>query len=57
MDKVFLEREARVVVGAALKMKDGKISSFDETSGDTQSNPTKQLTTDCVKDVSAECQK
>jgi autotransporter-associated beta strand protein len=55
--KIFLEREARVVVGAALKMKDGKISSFNETAGDIKSNASKKLTTDCMKDNSEECQK
>jgi autotransporter-associated beta strand protein len=57
MDKVFLEREARVVVGAALKMKDGKISSFDESTGDSKSNAGQSLTTNCMKDISEECQK
>jgi autotransporter-associated beta strand protein len=57
MDKVFLEREARVVVGAALKMKDGKISSFDESTGDSKSNASETLTINCMKDISEECQK
>jgi hypothetical protein len=57
MDKVFVEREARVVVGAALKMKDGKTSSFDESTGDSKSNASERLTTNCMKDISEECQK
>jgi hypothetical protein len=57
MDKVFIEPEARVVVGAAMKMKDGKISSFDETSGDDKSNVSKQTSSNCIKGASEECQK
>jgi hypothetical protein len=57
MDKVFIGSEARVVVGAALKIKDVKISSFDESTGDSKSNASQPSTTSCIKDVSAECKK